>query len=958
MSCRNTPLGSAAITLCHSLANGELSDASVQSMLHELKKHHHTVTSASPYPRLLNVNAGPVLEKYRRLLNSEAANMSEARQASVERRLREMTASTRAWQHLDSDLLYALNHLPSLVQRRQERLQRIVQNFQSRTRLSSDSVRRRLAEYEKQERLSRVRRLTSEQVTYGELNKLGSDAALIRACMRMEAETEALEIRRLRSAPNLIHRKSNVGGARWGDVFGRIPTGVPNVRIRSVGYDAFTKRLEVELTSGKVHAYRDVPPEIGRRALTRNFISTLWRSEIRGNPAYKYSSEREAKIAGKVPRCLRCGQFAAADHLRRCPSLPDWNRQPVQAAQTIPEGTRLTRERGENGSGVSLPSSAVLRSLPPGNYILPNVTGNRASSVDPWQTFGDIWVKKDSAGVIAVRGQRLTCSCGEPLPCEHVTRVISLTERRLRAVSGLTSETDTADRVPRPRRTRSFDTQPYNTSHNTPVRVNMGSGQALQRISLPNRSILERALSTGPVRFTNIDCAEHYYYSRYDNSFSSSDRSYSLSGNVTVERQENGTYVFSPDGLECSCHQMKPCRHMMGVHNAIRSHISSDIPLLTEAQIRAEAVAKVDWANTEEKIAEARRLHRPATEVNYTDSPDEFLRIVREYSSSSRRSSRPLPYRTENVLGGYARRGEGRGFGIEIEFEMSDSLRYSEREEQLERIGQELYEAGITSNPNQRGYRSARRDGYKDVHVDGRGRGTWSFENDCSVDAELVTPIMYDEPETWERLATAIAIIKRHGGRPTKEAGAHIHVGTGDYRGDAAKYAALMRIMNQHEDVWYRLASDPARGAHRNNGYAVPLASVPPSGFANVAEAKRRQPERYSAVNFKTVTTDSKSHVEFRLFDATLDPGVIQSQVMLAVAATEAAARNSARSITTIERETSGFHRSHTFSSPKEESASTRSLIDTLFVRKADKEQIAALYGRTQWNASISRSSY
>ncbi|MFD0474790.1 hypothetical protein ACFQ0B_45995 [Nonomuraea thailandensis] len=44
------------------------------------------------------------------------------------------------------------------------------------------------------------------------------------------------------------------------------------------------------------------------------------------------------------------------------------------------------------------------------------------------------------------------------------------------------------------------------------------------------------------------------------------------------------------------------------------------------------------------------------------------------------------------------------------------------------------------------------------------GRGLWRLEKDSTVMGELVSPILYDEPETWENIRLACEIIRAHGG--------------------------------------------------------------------------------------------------------------------------------------------------------------------------------------------------
>lgn len=508
--------------------------------------------------------------------------------------------------------------------------------------------------------------------------------------------------------------------------------------------------------------------------------------------------------------------------------------------------------------------------------------------------------------------------------------------------------------------------------------VNASNQIQTTSVSLPAIREFREAFQQGPV---NIALSESF------NGYSPSGNYEwaNLRGNVTVYRNpdEDNAIQFNTSELRCTCAEYREndyhCRHVDGVTRAIRERLNPTprdparartpeerAAALAEAQRLAEAAASSDWTRNEETLAEARRTWRDQAEVTYGDNPDEFA-VVYEAAIGARfanNNTPTIPYMRENALDGMAQRGSGQAFGMEIEYEFPPSMGYGEREAAQRAIGRELFEAGLAGSDRQQGYGASKHRGFRDTHLDPvTGQSNWSWERDGSVNGgELVSPGMYDEPETWERLDKAVEILRRNGAIPSKRAGAHVHVGTSMYNGDPAKYTELARMMTQHEDVMFRLAADPERGTHRNSTYASPLYDVPPEGFSTIATARNWQNGRTRILNFGGVTEHEpgKDHPEFRIFDSTLNSGAMQAQIKLAVAMTHAAARNAEAGGTARTKEVVGTHatrvkvrgrRRPTAAEIAEETATFRSLLDTLYRRKADKDQMISLFAQTKWLA-------
>ena len=446
-----------------------------------------------------------------------------------------------------------------------------------------------------------------------------------------------------------------------------------------------------------------------------------------------------------------------------------------------------------------------------------------------------------------------------------------------------------------------------------------------------------------------------------------------VEGSFTVYKDENNVLKVNTTQLACPCSAYREnatCSHVDIVLSAInlrlnppaRTPAAARTPeeraaLVALANERAVAASRTDWTLKEETLAEAKRTWLQNSEVVYSENFDAFYNSYEKFVQARKdNEDKPvIPYLKENVLNGMATRASGQGFGVEIEYEFPNGVSSSANAQ----IGRELLAAGLTRTATQQGYHSAGNGGYKDTHSDADGKGNWSWERDGSVNGgELVTPTMYDEPETWEKLEKAIEILTRNGAVATKKAGGHVHVGTGFFQGSPAKYTELSRLFTQHEDVMFRIAANPERGSHRLSSYVSPIREVPNQGFADISSARRSTGR--GALNYGHINGNNSDHPEFRIFDSSLNAGAIQAHIKLSVAMTHAADRIAASGGTTRTKEILGSHadrirargrRKPTKQDLEVETTTLRSLIDTLFTRSVDKEQMVALFANTKWSA-------
>jgi hypothetical protein len=108
------------------------------------------------------------------------------------------------------------------------------------------------------------------------------------------------------------------------------------------------------------------------------------------------------------------------------------------------------------------------------------------------------------------------------------------------------------------------------------------------------------------------------------------------------------------------------------------------------------------------------------------------------------------------------------------------------------RVARSLYDNNFTTDDRQVGYHSGLRSGYNR-----NLRAGWTYESDCSVrGGEVVSPILSDTPETWQRLHQVCGIITAQGGAPSANTGSHITVGAPEQAGRAVRLTRFLRLMH------------------------------------------------------------------------------------------------------------------------------------------------------------------
>lgn len=405
---------------------------------------------------------------------------------------------------------------------------------------------------------------------------------------------------------------------------------------------------------------------------------------------------------------------------------------------------------------------------------------------------------------------------------------------------------------------------------------------------------------------------------------------YDVSGSVQVSYLGRGqgyavAAVTAPgdsrvDNLRCNCPQYRAqyrCPHINQVVANVSAALNEGVNVDAVAAARAQVTAALasDYADSVAATDIAEAAWIPVS-TPLMDNPEVFQGMYDEFRSARTVYKEalaigdgvphPVPYYEENALGGLGTRALKRGFGTEIEFSFPSDFTQEERRDALRKIGEELYEAGLTRSPDQKPYGDSH--GWvRDTHERG-----WAFEDDPSTGGywggdepisggEIIAPIMFDERDTWVNIEKVCSILKRNGAMASKSAGLHVHVGVGDYDHRIENHNRLLASVAENEDLLYRMSSNPERGSHRGRYYCSPN-HIPTAPYRTLSSAKNGHIGHSLAVNMQGVNGGDGDHVEFRTFDSTLEPSVIQSQIAMSVYMAEGATRPSSTSLDNAER--------------------------------------------------------
>ncbi|MBV9024001.1 MAG: amidoligase family protein [Streptomycetaceae bacterium] len=434
-----------------------------------------------------------------------------------------------------------------------------------------------------------------------------------------------------------------------------------------------------------------------------------------------------------------------------------------------------------------------------------------------------------------------------------------------------------------------------------------------------------------------------------------------IEGEVRVTRGPDGQLDANPESLRCTGGDLHTgdedgtCPHQAAVADLVQEQLSpngpSAVDRLAAQEVLNEVAAEHAASIAAQDQARAERAAQPAVR-SYADSMDAFQEAYDQALERRRSGEALVPYLTENATGGLGAREGGRAFGVEIEFDYPSSMTYSERQSASQAIARELHEAGIAPDPHVHGWHQSAREGYTDAP------NAWRLEHDSTVAGEIVSPILYDEPQTWNNLAQVCEIVRRNGGIASARTGGHVHVAVPDYDHTVANHNQLVNTVAGYEDVIYRIAQSPGRDRHRGLEWCTPN-SRPSSPYTSVAAVRRYNNSHHIGLNFQSVHGRDSDHAEFRMWDGSLEPGTIQAQVNVSLGLTNAALRE-AGTTPAPPAERVGHHRRAAAAAGQRgrlsgeawanTTRSFRGLMDRIFTREENRAQVTALFAGTRWH--------
>ena len=414
-----------------------------------------------------------------------------------------------------------------------------------------------------------------------------------------------------------------------------------------------------------------------------------------------------------------------------------------------------------------------------------------------------------------------------------------------------------------------------------------------------------------------------------------------FSGRTVVISSGSGrSYTVDLDAGSCDCpdhtHRHNRCRHIEAADIA-REQITQGTAQGSWNDIDVSANAFTNEYVENEINEEIENLQREYTDDSffYTENPEQF------HADMQRLRDAPVPYYYENVLN-----GSNITFGVELEFVNGDS----------NAIARELYSLGICSSPTMQGYHSH------------RSPGKWVLERDGSVTSggrggELISPVLTDTPETWRQIETICEIAKRHGARVNTKTGGHIHIGAEDaLDGKRQRWRRFFKTAVGFENTFHRLAGGEQgrfRGGHYTPSATIQnragiTARMPQHGdtsaFQNVIASISRG--KYQSINLSPFAGNKKT-VEFRAFNGTLTPGVIQANVKYAAGVINTSVRSRIRlregiSVTDSDRKRGGIINDYDRNNTRDDSSVMKAM-DVMFSRKMDKEHILSVIAKNAW---------
>lgn len=414
-----------------------------------------------------------------------------------------------------------------------------------------------------------------------------------------------------------------------------------------------------------------------------------------------------------------------------------------------------------------------------------------------------------------------------------------------------------------------------------------------------------------------------------------------FSGRTAVISSGSGrSYTVDLDEGSCSCpdfqHRQNRCRHIEAVDIAREQITQGTSPgSVNDSDVSTNQFAREYISNeTDEEI---RNLQREYSDDSffYTENPQQYQADLQRLRQA------PVPYYYDNVLN-----GSNITFGIELEFVNGDS----------NAIARELHSLGICSSPAMERYHSS------------RAPGKWVLESDGSVTrggrgGELISPILTDTSETWQQIETICEVARRHGASVNTSTGGHVHIGAEEaLDGKRQRWRRFFKTSVGFENAFHRLAGGE-QGRFRGGHYAPSAINQNRAGITTRLPQEESTPAfqsiigrisggKYQSINLQPFT-GSKKTIEFRAFNGTLSPGIIQANVKYAAGVINTSVRSRIRQgeggdVADSDRKRGRIINDYESNNARDD-ASVMKALDVMFSRKEDKEHILSVIARNSW---------
>ncbi len=353
--------------------------------------------------------------------------------------------------------------------------------------------------------------------------------------------------------------------------------------------------------------------------------------------------------------------------------------------------------------------------------------------------------------------------------------------------------------------------------------------------------------------------------------------------------------------------------------------------------------------------AEQRPVTPPATvEHSWAKDPKEFQTAYREARRNARttRTDTPpiciqLPYHSGEDTTISRDPGRVRSFTVQIDFDFPASMSLPDRRQATEWIGGELHYGGITDSPTPRDYHSA-------AH---RNHQSWLFQTSGAlIGGEVTSPKSRSGLRFWDQLLHVCHMITNFDGVASRRASCHITVGIEGHEHTIVRHENLLRGIRTYEDLLYRLGQNTTHRRHRQPPNSTP-ATKHSRGYQPLATA-RPTLDYPMRVHYAHTRLASGDRIRFRLWDSTLNPAAIQTQIKLSVGMIEEFSTRTwtqptpvgthfGRNRRILRRQPGARLRAQEW---RHDTLPLRELADLLYPDTADREQLAALFANTRWN--------